>query len=1034
MNSILGKKRNRLSLTLIVAIGSTFTMQQAMSATGVFDMYDPQGALMNTDTTITGNVDINAGTWGVASTTLFSGLLWTASNGVVYGEGTHTVSTTDDHPCVSGTDVTFTVGPGQVGGHIKFAWGSTCGIDVVNVWDVSGNAFGKPVYTSTDWDGDGTLGGDMGDGPFPGFSANFHLEGENLSDAWPPQIKLLGDNPTTLDVGEAFTETATCSDDIEGEITETSGLFVIDASTLDVNTPGSYSITYDCQDTSGNTATQATRTVNVQAASVPVITLAGVNPLTFQAAASYTDEGASCNDAFAIDGINPGDGPITPVVTLNDVASVVPGSYSVVYECTDNDNETASATRVVNVVDTTAPTIALSATCPIAVMGGADFVDPTPTATASDIVDGNLTGSIVMNGEVQNPVFTATQLFVPYNLTYSVSDTAGNAAAKTCQVIVGNPTPVVTPIGSATVTLSEGEGYTDPGASCQDFDPASLSTPDVLTATADTSINSSTPAGTYTITYSCTDGDNYTGTATRTVVVAGTSSGGYTAAPITSASNFTMLNPEGEYVGGAADIYSNWDGSLLTSIAVNTANMTMGSAAPTPFFGDPWTAHTIRVFGPGSYTLTTTRGNSLSFTVGPNQVGAHMLFDWSASKNIDVAIVWNTNGSFNGNGPVSGQVFNLVSVDGDGDGFPGIGMADGPFKGFSANFNINFTPPYTLAAVQAPLLTASQGGNTTRTVLIGGGDVVVTASSGSSFDWSSSSGALLTTEVNDGDEAVFTFDPSGLSTGIYNVSVTIDDGSAAGNLMINVMSSANGLDVADDDNDGIPNHLDEDASGATPTIMRLSPGGGSIVASHGKLEVGDTAFASGADGVLVSEAEITATGGVADTASSETCIGGCFDFAVTGLTPGSAVQVVLPLSEAIPAGAAYRKLIDGAWRDFSVTTDDAIASAMSLGGVCPAIASADYVDELVAGNDCVRLTLADGGPNDADGLPNGIVRDPGGVAVAGEVETPVSTIGDPSTGGGCTLTNRPVSGIAGEWLLIGGLLAGLGLYRRRQMF
>jgi len=127
----------------------------------------------------------------------------------------------------------------------------------------------------------------------------------------------------------------------------------------------------------------------------------------------------------------------------------------------------------------------------------------------------------------------------------------------------------------------------------------------------------------------------------------------------------------------------------------------------------------------------------------------------------------------------------------------------------------------------------------------------------------------------------------------------------------------------------------------------------------------------------------------------------------------------------------YRKLIGGTWRSFTVTSGNEIASAPSVAGTCPVPASVDYVEGLGAGDDCVRLTLSDGGPNDADGLPNGIVRDPGGVALAAAVETPVSTIGDPGTGGGCAIaTGRQAHQRLDLWLLAG-LLGWLGL-RRKQ--
>jgi hypothetical protein len=93
---------------------------------------------------------------------------------MLFGPGTHTVSTADPAPAVSGGNYTFTVGAGQLGGQVDFAWGGTTGIDVVMVWN---KAVVGPnmTYTSTDWDGNGTPGAGMIDGPFVGFSANFDM-------------------------------------------------------------------------------------------------------------------------------------------------------------------------------------------------------------------------------------------------------------------------------------------------------------------------------------------------------------------------------------------------------------------------------------------------------------------------------------------------------------------------------------------------------------------------------------------------------------------------------------------------------------------------------------------------------------------------------------------------------------------------------------------------------------------------------------------------------------------------------------------
>lgn len=190
-----------------------------------------------------------------------------------------------------------------------------------------------------------------------------------------------------------------------------------------------------------------------------------------------------------------------------------------------------------------------------------------------------------------------------------------------------------------------------------------------------------------------------------------------------SASNFTMIDPTGGIVGGATDVAGSFDDTTICTATSCTQVNGMTLASTQNFFGFPWTAHDIRVFGPGTYTFdsacsaaqiqagTTSCGGGapLTLVVGSGQLGAHMLFDWSTSSDIDVIIQWDLDGAFGS--PIftgvpavhSGtDVWNLVSVDGAGDtngttqpdGLRGYTMVDGPFIGFNANFNLDMSPPF----------------------------------------------------------------------------------------------------------------------------------------------------------------------------------------------------------------------------------------------------------------------------------------------------------------------------------------------------
>lgn len=193
-----------------------------------------------------------------------------------------------------------------------------------------------------------------------------------------------------------------------------------------------------------------------------------------------------------------------------------------------------------------------------------------------------------------------------------------------------------------------------------------------------------------------------------------------------------------------------------------------------------------------------------------------------------------------------------------------------------------------------------------------------------------------------------------------------------------VDSDGDGLDdrtegAADIDGDRIAEYLDVLSSG---NQLQLGDEARALEVSVGHaLRLGEVAFSLGLPHARIAEDHLTA-----DTAHGYP--NGVVDFEVTQIEPGGQANVVLPLRHAIAPGAVYRKHVRGVWRDFSETHGDAIASATGEGdGVCPPPRSAAYRPGLFAGDTCVQLTLTDGGPNDSDGLANGIVHDPGGLAV-----------------------------------------------------
>ena len=106
----------------------------------------------------------------------------------------------------------------------------------------------------------------------------------------------MGDAAITLEAAvNTYTELgATALDNRDGDLT---GAVLIGGDTVDVDTVGTYVVSYNVSDEAGNAATPVTRTVIVQDTRAPVITLNGAATVTLEAGIdSYTESGATASD------------------------------------------------------------------------------------------------------------------------------------------------------------------------------------------------------------------------------------------------------------------------------------------------------------------------------------------------------------------------------------------------------------------------------------------------------------------------------------------------------------------------------------------------------------------------------------------------------------------------------------------------------------------------------------------------------------------------------------------------------------------
>jgi hypothetical protein len=195
----------------------------------------------------------------------------------------------------------------------------------------------------------------------------------------------------------------------------------------------------------------------------------------------------------------------------------------------------------------------------------------------------------------------------------------------------------------------------------------------------------------------------------------------------------------------------------------------------------------------------------------------------------------------------------------------------------------------------------------------------------------------------------------------------------------------------DTDGDGVPDNEDDHPGNkgkGTPPSSR----------GHGKflIDVTDTAGASLA--VTKGMAETDASLNQAGMPSGYEFPDGLVSYQVIGVVPGSTITVKVTFPSGIPAGSKVYKVGPAGFKEFG--------------------------NPAIQGN-TVTLTLTDGGAGDSDGLANGVIVDPVGVAVPAASGTGSVDLSSASGGGGCSIAVRTGSGASAiDGTLI---LAGLGL-------
>jgi hypothetical protein len=763
----------------------------------------------------------------------------------------------------------------------------------------------------------------------------------------------------------AWIESAVATDNVDSNLT-----IINDApETLPL---GATVVTFTVTDAAGNTSS-VTATATVADTTAPEITAPGTLVVL------GTEEGLSAENpeiVAMIAGVSATDnvdGAITSISNDAPTDLFLFGETTVTFSATDAAGNTGTAQTIVNVsldvVDpelTVPDSISINVDMPSNVVALDDdvIVDFLAAATATDNKDGDLTANIANDAPDEFEVGETV-------VTFSVSDAAGNTTTGTASVTVivldtdndGLPDFYEEQNGLDPNDASDAEGDLDgDGISNLDeyldgTDPTKDELPPVLTIPADISM---TATGRMT--------DVTLGEATATDQKDGA---------LTPTASQTGPFESGSYqiTWTVSDAAGNVSTAVQQLVIMPLANLTPSS---------------VTVEGVSVEVSVQLSGSAAAYpvTVPLTISGSATAEDFSIAESIVISE------------GTTGMVTMTVAADSEAETTEDVVITLGDITNAVAGSASERTVTITEDNVAPELvLTVTQGSNTGRVVAADGGTVTVTATYSDlnsadthTLEWYDVAIEDMPMLTTDGDVA--TFDPSTFGDSVVSISADVTD---SGNPSLTTKTSASikvlatapvlgdadsdgdGVSDADEgygdsDNDGIPDYQDNIAESY---LAPIGDSGQVVETSYGTtIALGSAALSAGDNEIGVDEEDV----GTAD--GDYSYLGGLADFEVSGGQAGASYNVVLPLSAAVPANASVRKFIDAnvGWQDFVLDANNAVSSATSASGSCPQPGNADYADGLTVGANCLQLLIEDGGANDADGVADGTVTDPSGIA------------------------------------------------------
>ncbi|MCJ8312602.1 MAG: BspA family leucine-rich repeat surface protein, partial [Pseudomonadales bacterium] len=322
------------------------------------------------------------------------------------------------------------------------------------------------------------------------------------------------------------------------------------AGEVDETKLGTYLITYQSQDSSGNHAIDVFRTVTVLDDVDPIITLYGEQNITLERGDQYIELGATVSDNFDKN------------IDINIEGSVNPtalGSYLINYNAIDSfDNSALTLIRNIEVVDNTEPRLTLIGVAEVYIELLSPYTDL--GITVENEIEGDY--NITVTGEVTSTVVGE------YFISYSVIDGSNNQTIITRTVTVQDTTkPVISNSMQSVTQLEYGSVYDHDNITVTDNYDESVGL--IITGEVDTDT-----LGSYLLTYDAIDssGNSALSYMTQLTIVD-------TTAPelVVSGPDIIEIYTSDTFVEPTASAIDGYDGLLDVSIFSNVNFTKAGS-------------------------------------------------------------------------------------------------------------------------------------------------------------------------------------------------------------------------------------------------------------------------------------------------------------------------------------------------------------------------------------------------------------------------------------------------------------------------